>query len=107
MRRDFWERCERVLHADGVLTGRYDQIEAVAAAWRAEDLRAAQAVREERAAREQLATREGRPVAWPDPPPAVGDGAAPQVPASIQTVQLCPACHQPITVITVLAAPPH
>jgi transcriptional regulator with XRE-family HTH domain len=106
VRRDFWERCQRVLRADSVLTGRYDQIEAVVAAWRAEALRASQAVREQRAAREQLAATEGRPPAWPGMPPAVGDGGAPEVPASIVTVQLCPACRQPLAVITVLAPPP-
>jgi transcriptional regulator with XRE-family HTH domain len=82
VRRDFWERCQRVLRAGGVLTARYDQIEAVAAAWRAAAVRAAQAAREERAA------------------------DATQAPASIVTVQQCPACHQPVAVITVLAAPP-
>jgi transcriptional regulator with XRE-family HTH domain len=106
VRRDFWERCQRVLHADGVLTDRYDQIEAVAAAWRAEALRTQQAEREERAARQQLATREGRAAAWPPGAPAAGDGSAPQVPASIVTVQLCPSCRQPVAVITVLATPP-
>lgn len=106
VRRDFWERCQRVLHADGVLTARYDQIEAVAAAWRSEALRAQQAEREERAARQQVATREGQAPAWPPAPPAAGDGGAPHVPASIVTVQLCPSCRQPVAVITVLAAPP-
>jgi transcriptional regulator with XRE-family HTH domain len=105
VRRDFWERCQRVLHAGGVLTGRYDQIEAVAAAWRAAALRAAQAAREQRAAREERTAQEESP-AWPAAPPAAGDGDAPQAPASIVTVQLCPACHQPVAVITVLAAPP-
>jgi transcriptional regulator with XRE-family HTH domain len=106
VRRDFWERCQRVLHAGGVLTGRYDQIEAVAAAWRAAAVRAAQAAREERAAREARAARHEPAAAWPTAAPAAGDGDAPQAPASIVTVQLCPACHQPVAVITVLAAPP-
>ncbi len=83
VRRDFWERCQRVLHAGGVLTGRW----------------------EERAAREERTAQEESP-AWPAAPPAAGDGDAPQAPASIMTVQLCPACHQPVAVITVLAAPP-
>jgi transcriptional regulator with XRE-family HTH domain len=50
VRRDFWERCQRVLRVGGELTCRYDQIEAVAAACRAAAIRAAQAEREERAA---------------------------------------------------------
>jgi transcriptional regulator with XRE-family HTH domain len=112
VRRDFWERCQRVLHAGGMLTGRYDQIEAVAAAWRAAALRAAQAAREERAARgEERTAREERTAqeespAWPAAPPAAGGDDAPQALDSNVTVQLCPACHQPVAVITVLAAPP-
>lgn len=105
VRRDFWERCQRVLHAGGVLTGRYDQIEAVAAAWRAAAVRAAQAAREERAARGERAVRQEGGAAWPAVP-ATGDGDAPQAPGSIVTVQECPVCHQPVAVITVLAAPP-
>jgi transcriptional regulator with XRE-family HTH domain len=99
VRRDFWERCQRVLRAGGVLTGRYDQIEAVAAAWRAAAVRAAQAAREERAVRQEGSA--ASPAA-----PASGDGDAPHGPGSIVTVQECPACHQPVAVITVLAAPP-
>jgi transcriptional regulator with XRE-family HTH domain len=102
VRRDFWERCQRVLRAGGVLTGRYDQIEAVAAAWRAA---AARAAREVRAAREERAVRQEGSAAWPAAP-ATGDGDAPQGPGSIVTVQECPACHQPVAVLTVLAAPP-
>jgi transcriptional regulator with XRE-family HTH domain len=107
VRRDFWERCQRVLRAGGVLTARYDQIEAVAAAWRAAAVRAAQAAREERAARgERAAAGEERPAAWPAARPAAWEADATQAPASIVTVQQCPACHQPVAVITVLAAPP-
>jgi transcriptional regulator with XRE-family HTH domain len=97
VRRDFWERCQRVLRIGGELTGRYDQIEAVAAAWRAAMVRAAQAAREERAA------------AWPavpalpvTPPPENG---VVRSPAGTVTVQTCPACRHPVAVITVLAAP--
>jgi len=93
VRRDFWERCQRVLGAGAVLTGRYDQIEAVAAAVRDAAVRGAQALREERAA------------AWPAAP-AAGGADPPPVPASIMTVQHCPSCHQPVAVITVLATPP-
>jgi transcriptional regulator with XRE-family HTH domain len=133
VRRDFWERCQRVLRVDGELTRRYDQIEAVAAAWRAAAIRAAQTAREERAA------------VWPAMPPTKsahgvnrvndannlnggydangtsggigmnhgngasggthGNGVIP-VPANVVTVQQCPACHHPLAVITMLAAPP-
>jgi transcriptional regulator with XRE-family HTH domain len=106
VRRDFWERCQRVLHAGGVLTGRYDQIEAVAAAWRAAAVRAAQAAREERAARHERAAGHEPAASWPAAAPAAGHSDAPQAPAGIVTVQECPACHQPVAVITVLAAPP-
>ncbi len=93
VRRDFWERCQRVLRVGGDLTGRYDQIEAVAAAWRAAAVRAAQAAREERAA------------AWPVASSAeVGNGLG-RTPDGVVTVQPCPACRQPLAVITVLAGP--
>lgn len=98
VRRDFWERCQRVLRIGGELTGRYDQIEAVAAAWRAAVIRAAQAAREERAA------------AWPSVPglsvPAPTENGAVRSPGSVVTVQACPACRHPVAVITVLAAQP-
>jgi transcriptional regulator with XRE-family HTH domain len=98
VRRDFWERCQRILRIGSVLTGRYDQIEAVAAAWRAAMVRAAQAAREERAA------------VWPAAPalpmtPPTENGAL-RSPAGVVTVQTCPACRHPVAVITVLAAPP-
>jgi transcriptional regulator with XRE-family HTH domain len=93
VRRDFWERCQRVLRVDGELTDRYDQIEAVAAALRAAAIRAAQAAREERAA------------VWRAAPPAGGDGAV-RAPDGSVTVLHCPACHHPVSIITVLAAPP-
>jgi transcriptional regulator with XRE-family HTH domain len=94
VRRDFWERCQRVLGAGGVLTGRYDEVEAVAAAWRAAAVRAAQAAREQRAA------------TGPGTRPPAGNPDSPQAPPGIMTVQQCPACHQPLAVITILAAPP-
>jgi transcriptional regulator with XRE-family HTH domain len=93
VRRDFWERCQRVLRVGGDLTGRYDQIEAVAAAWRAAAVRASQAAREERAA------------AWPVAPFAEGDNGLGRTPDGVVTVQPCPACRQPLAVITVLAGP--
>jgi hypothetical protein len=93
VRRDFWERCQRVLRVSGDLTGRYDQIEAVAAAWRAAAVRAAQAAREERAA------------AWPVALAAEGDNGLGRTPDGVVTVQPCPACRQPLAVITVLAGP--
>jgi transcriptional regulator with XRE-family HTH domain len=93
VRRDFWERCQRVLRVGGDLTGRYDQIEAVAAAWRAAAVRAAQAAREERAA------------AWPVASSAEGDNGLGRTPDGVVTVQPCPACRQPLAVITVLAGP--
>jgi ribosome-binding protein aMBF1 (putative translation factor) len=113
VRRDFWERCERVLGVDGELTSRYDQIEAVAAAWRAAEIRAVQAARMERAAAwppDPSAGAENGAIpgaGWPAVPPAVGQNGATRAPASVVTVQHCPACRYPVAVITVLAAPPH
>jgi transcriptional regulator with XRE-family HTH domain len=98
VRRDFWERCQRVLRIGGDLTGRYDQIEAVAAAWRAAMVRAAQAAREERAASWPAA---------PAPPASLpNENGAVRSPAGVVTVQACPACRHPVAIITVLAAPP-
>jgi len=97
VRRDFWERCQRILRIGGELTGRYDQIEAVAAAWRAAMVRAAQAAREERAA------------VWPAAPAPMTlptENGVLRSPAGVVTVQTCPACRHPVAVITVLAAPP-
>jgi transcriptional regulator with XRE-family HTH domain len=99
VRRDFWERCQRVLRISGELTGRYDQIEAVAAAWHMATVRVEQAAREQQA------------VAWPagqagpgDADP--GDAGPAATSADVVTVQRCPACHQPVVVVTVLAALP-
>jgi transcriptional regulator with XRE-family HTH domain len=133
VRRDFWERCQRVLRVNGELTGCYDQIEAVAAAWRAAEIRAAQAAREERAA-VWPATSVGvsgvngpRDLSGVNGPRDLSglnvnglnglsgvnglNGAstvngAIRTPASVVTVQQCPACRHPVAVVTVLAAPP-
>jgi transcriptional regulator with XRE-family HTH domain len=94
VRRDFWERCQRVLQISGELTARYDQIEVVAGAWRAATVRAAQAAREQRVA------------AWAESPVGPGDAGSVRTSAGMVTVQPCPACRQPIAVVTVLAAPP-
>jgi transcriptional regulator with XRE-family HTH domain len=94
VRRDFWERCQRVLRISGELTGRYDQIEAVAAAWRAATVRALQAARERQAAD------------WAEGPLGPGDAGPAATSADMVTVQPCPACRQPVAVVTVLAAPP-
>jgi hypothetical protein len=51
LRREFWERCDEALIADGVLTAAYDRIEAVAVAVRRTARSQAQAVREEQASR--------------------------------------------------------
>jgi hypothetical protein len=51
LRREFWERCDEALMADGVLTAAYDRIEAVAVAVRRTARSQAQAVREEQASR--------------------------------------------------------
>jgi transcriptional regulator with XRE-family HTH domain len=101
VRRDFWERCQRVLRIGGELTGRYDQIEAVAAAWQAAQIRAAQAAREERAAAWPAAPA----ASAPEVPAPTGNGAL-RSPAGVVSVQACPACRHPVAVITVLAAPP-
>jgi hypothetical protein len=51
LRREFWERCDEALMSDGVLTGAYDRIEALAVAVRRTARSQAQAAREEQASR--------------------------------------------------------
>ena len=51
LRREFWERCDGALMADGVLIAAYDRIEVVATAVRRSARSQAQAAREEQATR--------------------------------------------------------
>src|ERR1700729_534228 len=90
LRREFWQRCDDALRADGALTAAYDRIEVQATAARRSARLQAQAVREEQAsARLHALLPAGEPVTDPDSPRAV--------------VEQCPHCRQPVTVIIVPA----
>jgi|HubBroStandDraft_3_1064219.scaffolds.fasta_scaffold331526_1 transcriptional regulator with XRE-family HTH domain len=90
LRREFWQRCDDALRADGALTAAYDRIEVQATAARRSARVQAQAVREEQAsARLHALLPAGEPVTDPDSPRAV--------------VEQCPHCRQPVTVIIVPA----
>ena len=73
LRREFWQRCDEALTADGVLTAAYDRIEVVAAAVRRTARSQAQAVREEQALRRLQALL---PAPRAEVPGADGAGAA-------------------------------
>jgi Helix-turn-helix domain len=90
MRREFWQRCDDALRADGALTAAYDRIEVQATQARRSARVQAQAVREEQAsARLHALLPAVEPVADPDSPRTV--------------VEQCPHCRQPVTVIIVPA----
>ena len=90
LRREFWQRCDDALRADGALTAAYDRIEVQATAARRSARLQAQAVREEQAsARLHALLPASEPVTDPDSPRAV--------------VEQCPHCRQPVTVIIVPA----
>jgi hypothetical protein len=90
LRREFWQRCDDSLRADGALTAAYDRIEVQATQARRSARLQAQAVREEQAsARLHALLPADEPVADPDSPRAV--------------VEECPHCRQPVTVIIVPA----
>ena len=90
LRREFWQRCDDALRADGALTAAYDRIEVQATAARRSARVQAQAVREEQAsARLHALLPAAEPVTDPDSPRSV--------------VEQCPHCRQPVTVIIVPA----
>ena len=90
LRREFWQRCDDALRADGALTAAYDRIEAQASAVRRSARSQAQAAREEQASQRLHALL-----------PADQPGTDPESPMTV--VEQCPHCRQPVTVIIVPA----
>ncbi|MBV9794524.1 MAG: helix-turn-helix domain-containing protein [Actinobacteria bacterium] len=88
LRREFWQRCDDALQADGALTAAYDRIEVQATAVRRSARSQAQAAREQQAsARLHALMPASAPVADPESPMTV--------------TEQCPHCRQPVTVIIV------
>jgi transcriptional regulator with XRE-family HTH domain len=100
LRREFWQRCDDALRADGALIAAYDRIEVQASAARRSARSQAQAAREEQASQRLHAL-------LPDGPrPALPDSVAPEStdPEAPRTVvERCPHCRQPVTVMIVPA----
>ena|ERR1700761_1852027 len=90
LRREFWQRCDDALRADGALIAAYDRIEAQASAARRSARSQAQAAREAQASARLHSL-------LPAPPPP----ADPEAPMTV--VEQCPHCRQPVTVIIVPA----
>jgi transcriptional regulator with XRE-family HTH domain len=111
LRREFWQRCDDALRADGALIAAYDRIEAQATAARRSARSQAQAAREEQASQRLHALLPGLPEPAegvpPNPPAAepaiaaVPAGDDPQAPRTV--VEQCPHCRQPVTVMIVPA----
>jgi hypothetical protein len=119
LRREFWQRCDDALRAEGALTAAYDRIEAQATAARRSARSQAQAAREAQASQRLHALVPGLPdtglpetIEGEPPTPAhaqeAGGALAPvpggEGPGSPMTVvEQCPHCRQPVTVIIVPA----
>src|ERR1700761_6491333 len=88
LRREFWQRCDDALRADGALIAAYDRIEAQASVARRTARSQAQA------AREQQASARLHALMPASPPPA-----DPEAPMTV--TEQCPHCRQPVTVIIV------
>ena len=100
LRREFWQRCDDALRADGALIAAYDRIEVQASAARRSARSQAQAAREEQASQRLHALLPDRPR------PALPDSVAPENtdPEAPRTVvERCPHCRQPVTVMIVPA----
>jgi DNA-binding transcriptional regulator YiaG len=93
LRREFWQRCDDALRADGALIAAYDRIESQASAARRSARSQAQAAREAQASARLHSL-------LPAPPPP----ADPEAPMTV--VEQCPHCRQPVTVIIVPAPAP-
>jgi transcriptional regulator with XRE-family HTH domain len=113
LRREFWQRCDDALRADGALIAAYDRIEAQATAARRSARSQAQAAREEQASQRLHALLPALPETAESGPgagnpltagPAVATvpaGDDPQAPRTV--VERCPHCRQPVTVMIVPA----
>jgi hypothetical protein len=115
LRREFWQRCDDALRADGALIAAYDRIEVQASAARRSARSQAQAAREEQASQRLHAllpdepALTGEPALTLEPAPATLDSALdealetpdPEAPRTV--VERCPHCRQPVTVMIVPA----
>ncbi len=95
LRREFWQRCDDALRADGALIGAYDRIEAQATVARRSARSQAQA------AREQQASARLHALLPASPPAASLPATDPESPMTV--TEQCPHCRQPVTVIIVPA----
>src|SRR5579875_3662102 len=86
LRREFWQRCDDALRADGALIAAYDRIEVQASAARRSARSQAQAAREEQASERLHAL-------LPDAPGPASADTDPEAPRTV--VESCPHCHQP------------
>jgi transcriptional regulator with XRE-family HTH domain len=101
LRREFWQRCDDALRADGALIAAYDRIEVQASAARRSARSQAQAAREEQASQRLHALLPDAPSPAREASPAVLESADPEAPRTV--VERCPHCRQPVTVMIVPA----
>jgi Helix-turn-helix domain len=103
LRREFWQRCDDALRADGALIAAYDRIEVQASAARRSARSQAQAAREEQASQRlhALLPDEPGPVRAREASPAALESTDPEAPRTV--VERCPHCRQPVTVMIVPA----
>ncbi|HEY0717110.1 MAG TPA: helix-turn-helix transcriptional regulator [Streptosporangiaceae bacterium] len=105
LRREFWQRCDDALQADGALISAYDRIESQATAARRSARSQAQAAREEQASQRLHALLPSLPqAAAPAPATSAAPAPVPDDPHAPRTVvERCPHCRQPVTVMIVPA----
>jgi hypothetical protein len=110
LRREFWQRCDDALRADGALIAAYDRIEVQASAARRSARSQAQAAREEMATQRLHALLPDQPSPAREPIPAAlesleslesPENTDPEAPRTV--VERCPHCRQPVTVMIVPA----
>jgi transcriptional regulator with XRE-family HTH domain len=113
LRREFWQRCDDALRADGALIAAYDRIEVQASAARRSARSQAQAARDEQASQRLHALLPDQPSPARKPSPAAleslesleglesPENTDPEAPRTV--VERCPHCRQPVTVMIVPA----
>jgi transcriptional regulator with XRE-family HTH domain len=101
LRREFWQRCDDALRADGALIAAYDRIEVQASAARRSARSQAQAAREEQASQRLHALLPDVPGPAREASPAALESPDPEAPRTV--VERCPHCRQPVTVMIVPA----
>ncbi len=101
LRREFWQRCDDALRADGALIAAYDRIEVQASAVRRSARSQAQAAREEQASQRLHALLPDQPSPAREPSPPALESPDPEAPRTV--VERCPHCRQPVTVMIVPA----